>query len=157
MSCGLCCNGAVCEVALVSSTTDKSFAKLFRKELDSTLDGEVSRLPLPCFAFKGKCTQYDLRPLDCKTYQCGLLRKFLSGKITFESASETIRKALRCLDNTTSHYNALYDQSLTRDEISPVLRKLKREADKEGRKKAFWLRFPDYLTFCYLRVKYFDE
>jgi len=156
-SCGLCCNGAVCNVALVSPKDDREFAELFSHELVAEPGYETLCVNLPCFAYKGHCTHYNIRPVDCKTYQCALLKKYMTGETTFESASKTIKMALTSLDSATAQYNALYSQSLTRNKIAPVLTKLKHEAQTKDQQKAFWLRFPAYMTFCFLKTKHFTE
>ena len=156
-SCGLCCNGAVCGVAWVSPSEDRKFADLFRHELVAGQDGETLHVNLPCFAYEGHCSQYNIRPVDCKTYQCALLKKYMTGETTFESASKTIEMTLTSLDSATAQYNALYSQSLTRNKIAPVLTKLKHEAQTRDQQKAFWLRFPAYMTFCFLKTKHFTE
>ena len=152
-SCGLCCIGAVCNVTLVSPEEDREFANLFKEELVEEENGQKCWVDQPCVAFKGNCSQYKIRPIDCRTYQCALLKKFLSGKTTFKNASKTVRLTLTTLEKTTAQYNAQHSQSLTRDEISPVMKTLKRKAEAGGQQKTFWLRFPDYMTFCWKSPK----
>lgn len=131
-SCGLCCNGAVCDKTVVSPEKDTEFVQLFEKHIVSAPDGKRLWLDQPCVAFGGTCNHYEIRPVDCRTYTCALLRKYLSGEIAFDDASEIVRHALTSLDRASAQFNAQQGQFLTRDEIYPVLSEMRREAEAKG-------------------------
>lgn len=156
-SCGLCCNGVVCSVTLISPRKDKVFADRFVEEIVVGQDGISFYINQPCPAFNGICSQYEIRPRDCLTYQCALLQKLSSGDITIEYALNIVRETLDALDTITSRYNTEHVQSLTRDEIYPVLKKLHDEAHGSDMQKAFWHSYSDFLTVSLLRKKHFIQ
>jgi len=156
-SCGLCCNGVVCDETDISPKEDKEFADHFVEKIVVGQDGKSFWINQPCPAFRGNCNHYEIRPLDCKTYQCHLLKRLLSNEITIEYALNIVRLTLITLDKITAQYNATAAQSLSRDEIYPVLKKIHQEAQASDLQKQFWRSYPDYLTFYFLRKKHFIE
>lgn len=93
-NCGLCCNGVLfVDVRL-------------RKEDDV---GELARLGLPlkkkagrpafdqpCACFDGKlCRIYAERPVYCRTFECGLLKRAQAGEVGVSAALKTIARAKR--------------------------------------------------------------
>lgn len=127
----------------------------FGNEVILEQDDKNFYISQPCFAYRGNCCQYQIRPLDCKTYQCALLKKLLSGKVTIEYALNIVNLTLTALDKVTAQYNADNAQSLTRDKISLVMKNAQQEARAVDLQKIFWRSNPDYLTFCFLRKKHF--
>lgn len=156
-SCGLCCNGAIWDTTDVSLKHDEQFATIFVKEIESRGEGKLAKVTQPCVAFKGHCTQYEIRPHDCRSYQCKLLKQLSSGTIDFHKAQKTVNTAKRLLDSSAEQYNALYGDNLTRDEIAPVLRELSKKAHTNHHDKKFWQTFPHYVKFLAVCEQFFED
>jgi Fe-S-cluster containining protein len=160
-SCGLCCTGLACSVALVSPSQDKAFSDLFENIIIVSDDrGDSSKknwINLPCPAFAGNCSVYEFRPVDCRTFRCALLEKLLAGAVDPESAKLIVDSILSALDKLAAQYNAEYEQSLSRDEIFPVLKRLHRDAVDKASRSAFWEAYPEYLSVRYLIEKHLDK
>ena len=56
-----------------------------------------------------------------------------------------------------AQYNAEHEQSLSRDEIFPVLKRLHRDAVDKASQIAIWKAYPEYLLVRYLIEKHFDK
>ena len=53
----------------------------------------------PCACFDGKfCGIYDDRPKRCRTFECRLLERTQSGKVTVSAALKAIAEARRCVE-----------------------------------------------------------
>jgi hypothetical protein len=107
--------------------------------------------------FDGSCSAYEFRPVDCKTFQCALLEKFLAGAVDSESAKSIVELILGALEQLAVQYNALNEQCLSRDEILPVLNRLHRGAVDKASQTAFWRAYPQYLSVRYLIEKHRDK
>lgn len=160
-SCGLCCSGVACSIALVSPSKDKDFADRFADSIivaDGTRhNSERNWINLPCPAFDGNCSVYEIRPLDCRTFRCALLEKLLAGDIALGPAQSIIELILEALDKLAAQYNEQYAQALSATDIYPVLKKLHQEAVDNASQVTFWRKYPDYLTVCYLMEKHVDK
>ena len=107
LDCGLCCNGALFRTMF---TTDKE--KSYFKEKDrfkstyrlkrrlgydviATDHGHVYHQQKGCEHLQedNKCKNYETRPETCKTYKCGVLRRYQDGKISYKTALNIIAKA----------------------------------------------------------------
>ncbi|MFP6792198.1 MAG: hypothetical protein VB996_02895 [Pseudomonadales bacterium] len=64
---------------------------------------------------------------------------------------------LSAVDNLAAQYNAVYEQSLSRDEIFPDLKRLHRDAVDKASQTAFWRAYPQYLSVRYLIEKHLDK
>jgi Fe-S-cluster containining protein len=91
-SCGLCCIGVVCDVALVSRSTDVLFIQV--PEIYDALEprGNELQIKLPCPVFKGNCTKYTIRPVDCQTFECSLLSQLNIGTRSLEQCLNIVIK-----------------------------------------------------------------
>jgi Fe-S-cluster containining protein len=160
-SCGLCCTGVACGVAIVSPTQDKTFFDLYADSIIVSDDHGNKRkkawINQPCPVFDGNCSAYEFRPVDCKTFQCALLEKLMVGAVDPVSAKSIVDSILGALDKLAVQYNALNEQCLTRDEIFPVLNKLHRGAVDKASQSAFWRTYPQYLSVRYLIGKHMDK
>lgn len=96
-ACGMCCNGVLFgDVELQPQDDAKRLAtlgmELFRK-------GQKRCFNQPCACFDGKwCRIYENRPNRCCTFECRLLQRVQSGKVTSAAALKTIAEARRCAD-----------------------------------------------------------
>ena len=160
-SCGLCCTGVACSVALVSPLKDKEFSDRFSDSIivaDGSRDsGEINWINLPCPAFNGKCSVYQIRPMDCRTFRCALLEKLLTGDIEPGRAEAIIELILEALDTLATQYNEQHEQSVTATEIYSVLKRLHQEAVESDSQAIFWRAYPAYLTVRFLMEKHIDK
>ena len=160
-SCGLCCTGVACSVTVVSPSQDKAFSDLFADSIivsdDHGDNSQKTWINQPCPAFAGNCSVYESRPVDCRTFRCALLEKLLAGAVDPESAKSIVDSILSALDKLAAQYNAEHEQSLSRDEIFPVLKRLHRDAVDKASQTAFWEAYPEYLSVRYLIEKHFDK
>lgn len=154
-SCGICCLGVVCDVAIVSCRTDREFVHKFADIIIPTVDHDTGEIELPCPLFDGCCSQYAIRPCDCRTFQCALLNKLHAQKTTVEQCRKIVDQMLAALTGLTTRYNSLNGKSLSREEIFPVIAGLLREAREANQEKQFWQSFPEYLTVCFLRRRHY--
>ena len=96
-ACGMCCNGALFgDVELQPRDDARRLAalglELFRK-------GRKQGFNQPCACFDGKwCRIYADRPDRCRTFECRLLQRVQSGKITSDAALKSIAEARRDVD-----------------------------------------------------------
>jgi uncharacterized protein len=93
-ACGLCCNGVLFgDVELQRGDDAKQLTKLgvelFRK-------GRKTAFPQPCACLvKGLCSIYANRPKRCAAFDCGLLKRVQSEKLTAALALKKIAEAKR--------------------------------------------------------------
>lgn len=92
VSCGLCCNGTI-------------FGKVFLKPADDEAPLEAGGIEiqtketekffeLSCAAHQENCCQvYAVRPTNCRSYQCELLKKYESGSVSWRAAQSRISQA----------------------------------------------------------------
>ena len=85
LSCGLCCDGTMFEVAAITPAE----AKRYGDRVNVSADGK--HLTLPCSALDGcKCTTYLDRPAICSDFKCLPLASLDQGLITEAQAQEAI-------------------------------------------------------------------
>ena len=92
-NCGLCCDSTLfADVKLHLDDDAKRLAQL-GMVLTGKGQGRLGFLQ-PCKCFDGKyCKIYDDRPVQCRAFECGLLKKLADGKINVNQALKTISKA----------------------------------------------------------------
>ena len=98
-SCGLCCNGVLFgDVELQRGDDAENLAEL-GMNLQKKKSGKIC-FNQPCPCFDGKyCSTYADRPKRCRTFECRLLERAQSGKVTVSSALKAITEARRCADD----------------------------------------------------------
>ena len=98
-ACGLCCNGVLFgDVELQRDDDAKNLAAL-GMALQKKKSGKIC-FTQPCSCFDGKfCDIYENRPKRCRTFECRLLERTQSGKVTVSSALKAIAEARRCADD----------------------------------------------------------
>ena len=96
-ACGMCCNGALFgDVELQPRDDARRLAAL---GLELLRKGRKQCFNQPCACFDGKwCRIYGDRPNRCRTFECRLLQRVQSGKMTSDAALKTIAEARRWVD-----------------------------------------------------------
>ena len=88
LECGLCCRGAIHAKAVLFDE-DRSLARELVLRVIATPDGP--RFRLPCHHHvDGRCTTYDNRPRVCHEYQCKLLGRLLSGRLSLADCLDRV-------------------------------------------------------------------
>lgn len=88
VSCGLCCNGTLFQVAPLTKAEYSNLIAVLDVELDSNGDGF---LQLPCGALAGTtCTRYETRMDVCRDFRCGVLDGVTNGELDAEKAVEVV-------------------------------------------------------------------
>ena len=90
-NCGMCCNGAL--FADVRVTAGDEAGRLRRLGIE--LRGRTRlRMSQPCPCFDGKfCGIYTGRPVRCAQFECGVLKRVRSGKLSESVGQHRIAKA----------------------------------------------------------------
>ncbi len=91
-NCGLCCNGVLfADVELRKSDDAEQLAGL---GLSLKKKGRKQAFTQPCACFDGKlCGIYAERPVRCRTFECGLLKRVQTRELDANAALRTIAKA----------------------------------------------------------------
>ena len=95
----MCCNGVLFgDVELQRSDDVKKLAGS-GMDLREKTNGKIC-FNQPCFCFDGKlCGIYENRPKRCRAFECRLLERTQSGKVTTTAALKAIAEARRCADD----------------------------------------------------------
>ena len=95
----MCCNGVLFgDVELQRGDDAKNLATL-GMDLQKKKGGKIC-FNQPCSCFDGKlCRIYENRPKRCRTFECQLLERTQSGKVTVSSALKAIAEARRSADD----------------------------------------------------------
>jgi Fe-S-cluster containining protein len=93
-NCGLCCNGVLfADVELRKSDDARRLAGL---GLSVEKKGRKQAFAQPCACFDGRlCGIYAERPVRCRTFECGLLKRVQAGELGVNVALKTIAQARR--------------------------------------------------------------
>ena len=93
-ACGLCCNGVLFgDVELQPGDDARRLAAL---GLPLERKGRKLRAAQPCACFDGKlCRIYEQRPIRCRAFECGLLKRAQAGEIEVAAALRAIKQARR--------------------------------------------------------------
>ena len=95
--CGLCCNGAIHNAAVLGEDEVEAAASVGLPVL-ARQKGPAFALPCPALD-DAKCTIFGRRPRVCSRYACQLLVDYQDRQITFEQASLHVRYARGLLAN----------------------------------------------------------
>ena len=95
--CGLCCNGVLfADVELRKGDDARRLAEL---GLSLVKKGGRPAFAQPCAGFDGRlCRIYAERPVRCRTFECGLLKRVQAGQLDLKSALNSIREARQRVD-----------------------------------------------------------
>jgi hypothetical protein len=92
--CGLCCNGVL--FADVELRKGDDVQRLAELGLSLVKKGRQQSFAQPCACFDGKlCRVYAERPVRCRTFECGLLKRVQAGELGVDAALKTIAQAKR--------------------------------------------------------------
>jgi Fe-S-cluster containining protein len=93
-NCGLCCNGVLfADVELRKSDDARRLAGL---GLSLEKKGRKQVFAQPCACFDGRlCGIYAERPVRCRTFECGLLKRVQDGELGANAALKTIAQTKR--------------------------------------------------------------
>lgn len=95
LTCGLCCQGLLHDWVKVES--DES-GRMERLGLSVTARSQGAGFSLPCPCYReGRCAEYRDRPRSCSGYQCRLLRRHLSGEVTWEEGVRRVEQVKRLM------------------------------------------------------------
>ena len=95
----MCCNGVLFgDVELQRGDDAKNLAAL-GMDLQKKKSGKIC-FTQPCSCFDGKlCSIYENRPKRCRSFECRLLERTQTEKVTVSSALKAIAEARRCADD----------------------------------------------------------
>src|ERR1017187_9632698 len=90
--CGLCCNGVLfADVELRKGDDAQRLAEL---GLPLVKKRRKPAFAQPCVCFDGTlCRIYAERPVYCRTFECGLLKRVQAGELGVDAALKTIAQA----------------------------------------------------------------
>jgi hypothetical protein len=91
-NCGLCCNGVL--FADVELRKGDDAGRLAGLGLSLEKKSRKQVFTQPCACFDGKfCEIYAERPVRCRTFECGLLKRVQTGELGANAALKTIARA----------------------------------------------------------------
>ena len=122
LACGLCCDGTLFNHVKLGPSDDAKKLKALGLPVSVTRSSPpVTHFPQPCAALCADrmCRVYADRPLQCRTFECGVFKDTAAGRIEFAVAmklvkqarqrADKIRRLLRALGDTEEH-RALSDR-----------------------------------------------
>lgn len=93
-ACGLCCNGVLFADLALQQGDD--FQRLKELGLKVRARGKLAKIVQPCACFDGKlCSIYKERPKNCRSFECGLLKRVQQRTQTVSEALQVIQLARR--------------------------------------------------------------
>ena len=93
-ACGLCCNGVIFADVRLQKGDDP--VRLAALGLPLERRGKIVRFAQPCSALKGNlCCIYAERPVRCRSFECRVLQRAQTGKLTTAAALKLIQRARR--------------------------------------------------------------
>ena len=102
LACGLCCDGTLFDNVRLGPGDDANKMKALG------LPVAVSRARIPVTFFRQPCTAlcadrtcrlYADRPVQCRTFECGVFTDVQAGRITFAAALRRVKQARRKADH----------------------------------------------------------
>jgi len=107
--CGLCCNGVLfADVELRKGDDAQRLAEL---GLSLKKKGRKQAFAQPCACFDGKlCRVYAERPVYCRAFECGLLKRVAAGGMEAEAALEKIAGAQQLAEKVRQLLRGLGDK-----------------------------------------------
>lgn len=109
VACGLCCRGLLHRYALTEPGEEALLEEL---GLSTRTSEKRLVFDLPCHHLGAEgCRVYTRRPATCRSYQCRLLKDFLSGRIDFPTAKGRIDRARGLADSLSDHLDSGHEPS----------------------------------------------
>ena len=125
LACGVCCNGVL--FADVQLQPGDNAEEIRRSGLPVRLVGGKARFGQPCTALDGcRCRIYADRPQYCRQFECFLLKRALTGEVSYDSALTLIGRTRAQVEKVKDLLAKLgnYDEHL------PLRRRFQRQAAK---------------------------
>ena len=101
VACGLCCDGTLFDNVTLEAGDDLAKMKALGQPMEaSTVLKGVYFFRQPCAALCADrtCRIYADRPVQCRTFDCGVLKDAQAGQITFVEALRWVKQARRHAD-----------------------------------------------------------
>jgi Fe-S-cluster containining protein len=157
-SCGLCCIGVACNVALVSRADDQLFLAEIPISTLHDAGGDELVLKLPCPVYDGQCSKYAVRPLDCRTYQCRVLKASRQSIKAFEESEVLIALMLQKLKSLQKQFTELNPQrvDVTETNVYSVVSQMYADpALSDASRVQFRRDYSDYFFLLFYRNRHF--
>lgn len=127
LGCGLCCNGVLYTHALLES---HEVEPAIRAGLNVIQDEGGRRFTQPCACNDaGPCAIYADRPAACASYQCALLKGYLSGEASLEQCAAKVSRVKQLVASITAR---LPEAEPTAALWPRLTRHLEADADQPG-------------------------
>lgn len=153
-SCGFCCSGVVCETVVIEPSEDSAFVEQYRDHIIASESGTGAFLVEPCPAHDNICTAYSTRPIDCRKFECSLLKRMSEGATSLESALEMVSELKGALEKLVDQLTKANKCRVTHADALQRVREQHREADDVARKK-LWRSSPEYMLISFLIDNHF--
>lgn len=102
LACGLCCDGTLFDNVQLGPGDDANKVKALGLPVTVTrARTPVSQFRQPCTALCADrtCRIYADRPVQCRTFECGVFKDAQAGRITFAAALRLVKQVRRKADN----------------------------------------------------------
>ncbi len=159
IECGLCCDGSMFKVAGIGKHDDLTFLEQMRAEYVAV--GDKQSFQLPCGGQEGKqCSLYndERRFKVCKKFKCKLLKKYLSGEISYPAAIDIIKQIFIRRQSIKMFFKMLHSVHNSREpSIIAFIGELNRSGKLEDPvfRKTYSKQILDCFIFRELLKKYF--
>ena len=101
LACGLCCDGSLFDTVKLEAGDDAKKLKALGLPISVTrAQTPLARFPQPCVALCADrtCRVYANRPVQCRIFECGVLKEARAGRIGIPTALRSIKQARRRAD-----------------------------------------------------------
>ncbi|MFC1776404.1 YkgJ family cysteine cluster protein [Pseudomonadota bacterium] len=159
-SCGLCCTGVVSNVTLVSCSQDRDFiAEISAKALIDQ-GGDQLFIKQPCPVFDGQCSKYSVRPVDCRTFECKVLKEYRLGAKNFAQSREMIFTMLQCQKKLHTQFLKLHPEraNVTESAVYSIVSEICSDSEiSPAQEQQLRRDYPDYFFMLYFKNRYFFD
>ena len=131
LACGLCCDGVLFDNVQLGPGDDAKKLKALGLPISiSRSTTPVARFRQPCMALCADrtCRLYTDRPLQCRSFECGVFKDAQAGRIEFAAALRLVKQARRRADNIRRLLRKLGDTDEHRS-LSERFRRTKRRME----------------------------
>lgn len=145
LSCGLCCDGTLFDNVQLGPTDDPQQLKALG------LPVSVSRSQTPITHFRQPCTAlcadrtclvYANRPRQCRTFECGVFRDALAGRIAVDTALRRVKHARKQAGRIRQLLRQLGDADDHRS-LGDRVRRMQRRMESGGASSAAAAKFAE--------------
>ena len=159
-SCGLCCTGVVCNVTLVSRSQDRDFIAEISANTLIDQGGDQLFIKLPCPVFDGQCSKYAVRPVDCRTFECKVLKEYRRGERTFAQSRDIISTMFQSLKRLHVQFTRLDPdrKEVTETAVYSIISEIFSDTKiSPAQKQQLRRDYSDYFFMLYFRNRYFID